>query len=211
VMATSSSIYKYVKAHTGVVRTPAEFVVTRHLLSHPNDTAMDVARDCHLDPSVASRVVKRLRDEGYWSPAQLVDHLKSLPERPARRAVTMRLTNPELWFRAYKGPYMASGEAVAANVDGIDVVPGRFLVYVPDHRAQEAVAAGLEVMGKLAPSSEANLEIRVADPWLRSGEQPNVVERGQRLLDYDESRQIQLLRVFKEQREAADVPRVLRP
>lgn len=193
-----------------VVRTPAEFVVTRHLLSHPNDTAMEVARDCHLDPSVASRVVKRLRTQGFWFPAQLVDHLKSLPERPSRRAVTMRLTNPELWFHAYKGPYMASGEAVAASVDGVDVVPGRFLVYVPREHAQEAVTAGLEVMGKLAPSSEANLEVRVADPWLRPGEQPNVVERGQRLLDYAESRQIQLLRVFQEHQEAEDVPRVLR-
>lgn len=173
---------------------------------------MEVARDCHLDPSVASKVVKRLREaEPFWTEQGLFRHLRSIPERPHWRAVTMRLTNPELWFRAYQGPFMASGEAVAATVDRIDVVPGRFLVYVPSfEHAQQAVKAGLDVMGKLAPRSEANLEIRVADPWLQPGEQPNVVERGQRRLDYEESGQIQLLRVFQGEREANHVPRVLR-
>jgi hypothetical protein len=195
------------------MRAPAEFIVTRHLLSHPGDSTTQLARDCHLDPSVASKVVKRLREtQPFWTEQALFRHLKSIPERPQQKGVTMRLTNPELWFRSYGGPYMASGEAVAATVDGIDVVPGRFLVYVPSfEHARQAVKAGLDVMGKLAPSSEANLEIRVGDPWLCSAEQPNVVERGQRLLDYDESRQIQLLRVFQNEHEAKNVPRVLRP
>jgi hypothetical protein len=165
-----------------------------------------------LDPSVASKVVKRLREaRSFWTEQELFRHLKSIPERPHWKGVTMRLTNPELWFRAYHGPFMASGEAVAATVDGIDVVPGRFLVYVPSfEHMHQAVKAGLDVMGKLSPSSESNLEIRVADRWLRAGEQPDVVERGQRLLDYDESRQIQLLRVFQREHEAKHVPRVLR-
>lgn len=191
------------------MRTPAEFVVTRHLLSHQGDSPTELARHLGLDPAVASRVAKRLREQGFWTSSQLLDHLRSLPERPPRKVLEFRVTNPELWFRAYHGPYWASGEAVASSVDGLDVVPGRFLVYVPPEKVPAAVSAVFEVLGKLAPTSQANLEIRVADSWLREGEQPNVVEKGQRLLDYLESHQIQLLRALRSGELVTDAPRIL--
>lgn len=140
---------------------------------------------------MVSVVLRRLEARGLWNEDQLIEHLRHLSERPPRREVGLLVPNPDQWLRACAVPYRLSGEVVAAR-DGIDVVPERFLAYVREEHVDAALRAALDVMGKVAPSRQANLILRIADPWLSDGESDDVVERGQRVLDYAESPNIQL-------------------
>lgn len=173
---------------------PAEFVVVRHKLSHPDDSQADLSGHARLDRAVVSRVESRLRKQGIWHEHQLLEHLRRLPRRPHHKRVSFLAPNPKLWFAEFERPYLQSGEHVAAAIDGMDLVPERVLVYVAEEDLDAALRAAHDVFARLAPAGQGNLEIRVADPWLSEGEQPNVAEKGQRLLDYLESHHIQLLR-----------------
>jgi hypothetical protein len=181
-------------AEWALVAAPAEFLVVRHRLSHPSDSAAELSRHVGLDRAVVSRVEARIRKNGLWQENQLLEHMRALSRRPVVKRVHFRAPNPKQWFLEFSGRYWQSGEHVAASLDGMDVVPERFLVYVAPEDFDAAVRAAHDIIARLAPAPEGNLEIRVADPWLREGEQPNVAERGQRLLDYAESKHIQLLR-----------------
>lgn len=69
------------------------------------------------------------------------------------------------------------------------------MAYVgPDH-VDGAVQAALAIFAKVTCAREANLDLRRADPWLVEDDaQPPFVERGQRLLDYEEDPMIPLAR-----------------
>lgn len=173
---------------------PAEFVVVRHLIGHPDDSAYQVAQHCGLAQNSAAAVVKRLRDEEVWAGSQMLERLRSLSRRPVHRNLYFRAPNPRNWLQEFEGPYWISGEWAAAEVDKMNLVPERLLVYVPANDLDSAAKAALSIQAAVAPASRANLILRSADPWLRAGERDDVAERGQRLLDYVDSRHIQILK-----------------
>lgn len=177
---------------------PAEFLVLRHRLSHPSESQADLARHTHLDSSTVSRVLKRLDAKRLWTPHQRVEAMRTASRRPTHKTYHFRAPNPDQWNAAYDGPAWLSGEPAAAR-DGYDLVPAKILVYVPPEALPQALRASQEIFAKLAPESRANLILREADPWLRADdEHDDLVERGQRLLDYAESKHIQLLQGLDE-------------
>lgn len=184
------------KGDIGAVRAPAEFVVTRHLISHPDDGPSELARHVGLHTATASRVLKRLQAAGIETDEQRLSHLRKLSERPHHKTIGFRVPNPEQFFAALDtlgAGFLVSGEAAAVR-DGIDLIPERHLIYV-DEGAWEAVArAADETLAKIAPSSKANLTVKQADPWLCEDKTGAYVERGQRLLDYEQSNHVQLAR-----------------
>lgn len=174
---------------------PAEFVVLRHLLSHPSDSRYEVARHSGLSQNSVGLVVRRIEADEDWSEKQRLERLRNLKRRPTLREYRFRAPNPRNWHRQYDQPGWISGEVAAAELEKYSLVPERHLVYVkPEHR-DAAIRAAFEVFAELAPPREANLMLREADPWLTADDSdPRYVERGQRLLDYAESRHIQILR-----------------
>lgn len=179
-------------------RAPAEFVATRHLLTHPEDTPAMVAHHCGLHIQSASRALKRLQGGGIWHDQELLAHARTLAVRPPRKAVHFQVPNPDQFLKALrksKVRFWLSGEYAAA-LDGYDLVPERCLVYVRSPSMEGAIRAARDVMGKVTSGNQANVEIRLADAWLQLDPGSDLVERGQRLLDYEESRHVQILRSF---------------
>ena len=180
-------------------RAPVEFVVLRHLLTHPGDTTTEMARHCHVSLSSASLALSRLREENPrpsgWDPAWLWERLLSARERPTWKTFRFHVPNPDNWVTAMRDrhvPAWFSGEVAAAR-EGIDVVPNTVVAYVREQDMAAAFAVAKESFAKVSEAN-ANLVIKVADPWLSfDGED---VEKGQRLLDYNESRNIQLAKVI---------------
>lgn len=176
---------------------PVEFVVTRHLLSHPDEGTTDMARHCNLHVGSVSAARRRLQKQDIWRPAQLLAHLQTLSRRPPRRATFFHVPNPDQFIAALRRdqvPFWISGDAAAA-AEGYDLVPEHVIIYIHPEAADPAMAAAIRVYGgKVAASAVSNVEIRVADDWLYLDPESELVERGQRLLDYQESKHIQILR-----------------
>lgn len=174
------------------MRAPAEFVVTRHLITHPQDSPAQVAKHARLHSATASNALSRIRQAELWTDSQLLAHLRSLAERPRWRRVNLRLPNPGRWLDGLDRPQATSGEHAAA-LDGFEVVPERHLVYVAAADLDAVIKSAIgDGDGALAPPEKANLILKTRDAWLYD-EPPGVVERGQRLIDYDESKHVQLL------------------
>jgi len=169
--------------------------VLRHLVAHPEDAPSQLARHTGLHADTASKTLKRLREQGIHDPEQALDRLRQTSRRPARRSVHFQAPNPLQWLRQYPGPFLVSGQIAAAEVDGYDLVPGSLLVYVPGGDVDAAIRAATDVFAVVTAAREANLHLRVADPWLAADDtRPHAVERGQRLLDYEEDPLISLAR-----------------
>lgn len=92
--------------------------------------------------------------------------------------------------------YLISGED-AAVIDGWDIVPNRHLIYVDSHILADIVRDAIEDGARLTEPDGANLTIRERDPWLVD-ERKTMVERGQRMLDYLQSKNVQFLIQLKE-------------
>lgn len=173
---------------------PVAFVVGRHLLHHPNEGPAAIARHCHLHPGSVSSALKRLGDR--WRDEELVAHLQGQAAKPRPRRFAFRVPNPDQFLAAARRSglaYWLSGEHAAA-IEGHDIVPERCIVYVRPDDMDDAVGLARSVMGRVAAPRQANVEVRLADEWLYLDPNDELVERGQRLLDYAESRNIQILR-----------------
>lgn len=176
------------------VRSPVEFVVTRHLLTHPEESPAEMARHCHSNYASVALARRRLDKKGILSEEQRLAHLLTLPERPRGKILaSFRSPNPDAWLRTINRPYWLSGEDAAAH-DGYPIVPERHLVYVRPDDFHEAVQTALRLLGRIAYGPQSNLTVRQADPWLYLEPGEPWVERGQRLLDYIESQHVQLAR-----------------
>jgi len=173
------------------VRQPVDFIVTRCLLSDAELTPAAIARRCDIRVTSAIRAYKNLQSRTGLRPARLFQHLRAVKERPHWTSLLFRIPNPEQWARRYARERWFSGE-VAAALDGFDLVPERWLVYLRAGDMEAAVAAAQDEFALVAKPSAANMVFRVADPWMHLDPASNLVERGQRLLDYWESDHVQL-------------------
>lgn len=173
------------------MRAPVEFVITRHLLSDPAASPSRIARRCNLRAPSAARAYNKVRDLTDLREPRLFRHLLDVKECPHWTSLHFRMPNPEQWQNRYDGPRWLSGE-VAAALEGYDLVPERWLVYLLPEDMDAAVEAAKQEYAKMAPPSKANLTLRTADPWLFLDPDSDLVERGQRLLDYWNSRHVQL-------------------
>lgn len=175
------------------MRAPAEFVVLRHLITHPDDEPYTLAKHTGLRVDSVAKVVKRLGPENRHSQEQLLARLRAVPRRPNRRSIHFQAPNPLTWLKQFKEPYLVSGQVAAAEAEKINLVPSSVLAFVPLEHVDAAVQAALDIFASLAPAKGANLHIRVADPWLTNDDaDARLAELGQRLLDYDEDPLIQM-------------------
>ena len=175
------------------MRAPAEFVVLRHLLGHPEDSPAEIARHCKLHDTSARVAVRRIRERDSVSPSWLLAQLKSVRERPRHQQFAFQVPNPDQFLKAMKAPHWLSGEYAAA-LDGFDLVPEQAMIYIRPEDVKSISAAAKESFAKVAPASKANVLVRIADPWMNLRSDEALVERGQRLLDYEESRHVQILK-----------------
>lgn len=174
---------------------PSTLLLARHLLSHPDDSGYRAADHLGLHPRTAQRAKKRLEDRvGLGEPA-LLDYVDRNKRHFDHRDLHLRHGAPERWLAAPPAPVSLSGEDAAA-VEGFDLIPHRHLLYVAEEdltllerslRDDGAVPCGPD---------EANVTLRVRDPWLLDDPAP-LVERGQRLLDYRHSRHVRLREAFR--------------
>lgn len=171
------------------MRAPVEFVVTRHKLTHPDDSPSQSARHCNLHQASTSRAMSRLKDE-ILDDARLLSQLLAQRTTPSWPAFYFRVPNPDNWIQAMKSPHWLTGEAAAA-IEGINIVPSRVETYIRRENADQAVDAARRSFAKASSPRDANLVIRIADPWLYLDEDDALVERGQRLLDYARSSNVQ--------------------
>jgi hypothetical protein len=173
---------------------PADVIISRHLIGHPDDTAADAARHTGLHRAVVHQVIRRLRADDALHEGRLVARIQNHPRRLHHRALAFRVPNPAQWANQFSQRFLLSGDVVAAEKDGYNVVPEKWIVYVQPQDEQAAMKAALDVFADVSPHRLANLLIRIADPWLLpDDEDPRLAERGQRLLDYDESPLLQLI------------------
>lgn len=176
------------------MNAPADFVVSRHLLSHPHDSPADVANHVGLQRPVAYNVFKRLHENDLLQEGRLLHHLQHHPRNIQHKSHHFRVPNPQQWINQFSGHPLLSGDIVAAEHDGYNIVPNLWIAYVRPDQEKDAIQAALDVFADFAPKNKANLLIRIADPWLRPDENdPKLAERGQRLLDYSESPMLQLV------------------
>lgn len=177
------------------MRAPAEFVVARHLLTHPDDAPAQIRRHTGLRIESASKALRRIREAELWTPGQLVERARSHLVRLPRREFHFYVPDPKQWLKAFRGDYLVSGELAAAEADRYNLRPSHVLVYVQPGSLTEAAQVALDLGADVAKRAGANLTLREADPWLVNDDaDEHLAEKGQRLLDYAESPQIQLVR-----------------
>lgn len=191
-------------------RKPTSFIVGRHLLTHPEDGVADIVRhttprerpEMGLDKGSVSKARRRLLDATNGEPTLLLKTILSLPERPRHKEVNLHVADAirihEAWHSRMPTPHWWSGELAAAELDGVPLMPAHVLVYVRgedlDHCARFTIE---EYYGRLAQKSDSNFTIRARDPWLYSDVAESggyYVEKGQRLIDYRESKNVHLLK-----------------
>lgn len=171
-------------------RPPADVLLARHWLTHPGEPAYKAARHIGIEPRTAQKAAERLRARHATTQPELIAFLRQNP-LPRPKSAGFRHPQAERWLKRTKLRFLLSGED-AAVVDGWDLVPHRHLVYVEPEDLQRAVDEILDEGARVADPADANLTIRVRDPWLT--EDPKAfAELGQRLLDYLESKNVQFL------------------
>ena len=139
----------------------------------------------------AARAYHKVRELTDLQAPRLFRHLLALRERPHWTSLHFRIPNPEQWQNRFDGQHWLSGE-VAAALEGYDLVPERWLTYLLPEDVEAAVEAAKMEYAKMATPAKANLSLRTADPWMFLDPESDLVERGQRLLDYWNSRHVQL-------------------
>ncbi len=192
------------------LRKPISFIVGRHLLTHPEDGVADIVRhttpaddsDLRLDKGSVSHARRRLLDTTNGEPTLLLKTILSLPERPRYKEVNLHVADAvrihEAWHSRMPAPHWWSGELAAAELDGVPLMPARVLVYVRTEDLDVCARFTIdEYYGRLAQRSDSNFTIRTRDPWLYSDVAESggyYAEKGQRLIDYRESKNVHLLR-----------------
>ena len=178
-----------------VVRAPAEFIVIRHRIAHPHESAYQTAKHTGLSNWTVAQVLHRISQENLVVEEQFVERLRAVIVKPEPKELHFRVPNPANWYRSFREDYLVSGDVTASEIDGFPLVPERHLVYVHERDLPHAVQAAMDSLAEVAPALKANLTLRVADRWLLpDDDHPKAVERGQRLLDYAASRQVQLVK-----------------
>jgi len=176
------------------VAAPAAFVVIRHLLTHPEDTPAKIAKHCFLHDTTVREAMKRLKNADILGHERLLlQRLRNHPQRIRHRRYAFHAPNPDQFLSALDAPYWLSGEYAAA-LAGFDLVPEQAVVYVAAADLAAATQAAKDVFAKIAPESKANVVVKVADSWLYLDPDSEIVERGQLLLDYQDSRHLQILK-----------------
>lgn len=177
------------------MRAPAEFVVLRHLLTHREETPAQIGKHTGLRIDSALKVLQRLHRDETGTQEQILERARSLALRLRRRDLHFFLPDPKQWLKAYEAPHLVSGELAAAEADHYNLRPAHVLVYVQRDHLGQAARTALDLGADVATRREANLTIRQADPWLTNDDaDEHLAEKGQRLLDYAENPQIQLLK-----------------
>lgn len=177
------------------MRAPAEFIVLRHLLTHPEDSPANIQRHTGLRIDSASKALQRIRHDQTWSPRQLLERARTRSPKIQRRQLHFYLPDPKQWLKAAKLPHLVSGELAAAEADKLNLRPSTLLVYIPIDHLTAAARVALDLGAEAAHRRDANLTLREADAWLTNDDDDeHLAEKGQRLLDYAENPNIQLLR-----------------
>lgn len=173
----------------------ADVLLARHWLTHPDEPAYQAAKHMGLETRTVQKAAERLRATVGTTEAGLLKHVLGNPIRPPR-AATLRVPDAARWLQRTRRSFLLSGED-AAVIDGWSIVPHRHLVYVDEETFRPAIDELLDEGARLAQGDDANLTIRVRDPWLT--EEPRaLVERGQRLVDYMTSQNVQFLIQLRE-------------
>ncbi len=171
------------------MRAPVEFIVTRHLIGDPAATPTEIARACSIERSSASRALSRLRETGLTTPGQLLAHLHSLPSKPYWPTHSFQAPNPDAWTTGAPLHWL-TGQAAAAH-DGLDLVPSVLEAYVQEADLQAALIAARDIFAKPCGRRDANLVIHVADSWMTLDPASNLIQVGQRWLDYSQDPNVQ--------------------
>lgn len=162
--------------------------VARHLLSHPGETTYRLARHLRLPFSTAHDARRRVEADAGG------DLLAFLRARPIRhRELCIAHPAPERWLAGPPPAPMSIGGEDAAAVEGYGLVPQRHVFYVAEEDLNHLYWSLRDSGGEPVGPSEGNVLLRVRDAFLID-DPPPLVERGQRLLDYLESRNIHLVR-----------------
>lgn len=164
-----------------------EAAIARHLLSHPGESTYRLARHLGFPFSTAHGARGRVEAKG----VAFLDFLRAHPIR--HKELVVDHPAPARWLAGPPpAPLSISGEDAAA-LEGYDLVPHRHLFYVAEEDLNLLYWSLREQGGEPVGPGEGNVTLRVRDPYLMD-DPPPLVERGQRLLDYLESRNIHLLR-----------------
>lgn len=158
--------------------------VARHLLSHPDESSYAAAKHLSIPTASATRAVNWLERNGVSAEAERLRFLIANPI-PSKQ-FHFRVPDAAAWLAAPPAPLSVSGEDAAA-VEGLDLIPHRHLLYVAPKDLERTVESLRAADADFADPDVANVTLRVRDPWLMDEPAP-LVERGQRLLDYRESR-----------------------
>lgn len=172
-------------------RPRADALLARHWLTHPGESAYAAAQHMgDIERRTLQNAAERLRTRVGTSEASLIAYLREHPIPPTK-TISFRHPTPERWLKDTTVHHLLSGED-AAVIDGWDLVPHRHMAYVNLDDLQSAVDEVLDSGGRVADPDDANLTIRVGDEWLYE-EPKSFVERGQRILDYLTSKNVQFL------------------
>lgn len=172
-------------------RPKTDALLARHWLTHPEEAAYTAAQHLGgIERRTVQNAAERLRTRVGTDEPSLIRYLRAHPI-PARKTISFRHPAADRWLKDTNIHHLLSGED-AALVDGWDLVPHRHMVYVEWDDLQPAVDDVLDTGGRVADPADANLTLRVGDEWLYE-EPKNFVERGQRILDYLDSKNVQFL------------------
>jgi hypothetical protein len=164
-----------------------ESAIARHLLSHPDDTTYRLARHLRLPFSTARDARKRVESQ---AGGNLLAFLRRHPVR--HRELFIAHPDPARWLGGPPpAPFSISGEDAAA-IEGYDLVPHRHVFYVAEEDLNQLHGSLRETGGEPVGPDEANVILRVRDAYLIDDPAP-LVEKGQRLVDYLESKNPHLI------------------
>ncbi|MFA5860396.1 MAG: hypothetical protein WDA16_01750 [Candidatus Thermoplasmatota archaeon] len=171
-------------------RPRTDILLARHWLTHPGEAAYSAAAHMGIERRTIQDAADRLRERVGTDEPSLIRFLRENPI-PQRKMITFRHPAPKRWLRETPIHHLLSGED-AAVIDGWDLVPHRHMAYIDLDDVQRAVDEILDTGGRVADAEDANLTLRVGDEWLYE-EPKRFVERGQRIIDYLSSKNVQFL------------------
>jgi hypothetical protein len=172
-------------------RPRTDALLARHWLTHPGEASYTAAQHMGgIERRTVQNAADRLRENVGTDEASLIRYLRAHPI-PQLKTIAFRHPAPERWLKDTTIDHLLSGED-AALVDGWDLVPHRHMAYVEWDDLQRAVDDVIDSGGRVADSEDANLTLRVGDEWLYE-DPKSFVERGQRIMDYLSSKNVQFL------------------
>jgi len=171
-------------------RPRSDALLARHWLTHPGEAAYSAAQHMGLERRTVQNAAARLRERVGSDEASLIHYLRAHPIAQ-RKTIAFRHPAAQRWLLETRIDHLLSGED-AALIDGWDLVPHRHMAYVSWGDLQRAVDDIIDSGGRVANAEDANLTLRVGDNWLYE-DPKSFVERGQRIIDYLASKNVQFL------------------